>query len=330
MKAIVCSAFGAPETLVLTNQPDPVLGPTEVMVQIAVSSVNFADVLMVAGRYQVKPPLPFVPGLEFVGRVTAIGIDVTRWRVGDRVMGAPAFGAFAEAIAVDQDRVFAVPDDMSDDVAAGFTIAYGTAGYALLSRADLRAGETVLITGAGGGVGLAAIDIAKRVGARVIAAIGSPGKESAVRDQGADDVVDYSQPDWGATLKKLTGGNGVNVVLDNVGGTVFDQALRGTARMARVLVVGFAGGSIPRIAAEYLLVKNIAVHGVGFGGAIASSPELARTVLERLMQLHKARPFTGHAVAAYALADVPLALNALSERRAVGKQIIRIATTDFS
>lgn len=325
MKAILCKAFGAPETLVVEDQPDPVAKPDEVVVRITASSVNFADVLMVAGQYQVKPPLPFVPGLEFVGHVVATGDAVTRWRAGDRVMGAPAFGAFAEAIAVGQDRVFAVPDDMSDEVAAGFTVAYGTAGYALLSRAELQAGETVLVTGAGGGVGLAAIDIAKRVGAKVIAAIGSPGKEAAVRAQGADEVVDYSQPDWGATLKKLTAGVGVNVVLDNVGGAVFDLAMRGTARMARVLVVGFASGSIPRIAAEYLLVKNIVVHGVGFGGAIASSPELARSALGRLLELHRVRPFTGHAITEYSLADTPRALVALSERRAVGKQIIRVS-----
>ncbi|HSV58307.1 MAG TPA: NADPH:quinone oxidoreductase family protein [Variovorax sp.] len=325
MKAMVCTAFGAPQALRLADIEMPAPAADEVLVRISASSVNFADLLMVAGQYQVKPPLPFVPGLEFVGEVTAIGAAVTRWRIGDRVMGAPAWGAFAEAVAVGQDRIFAVPDGMSDAVAAGFTIAYGTAAYALLVRGSLQAGDTLLVTGAGGGVGMAAIAIARRIGARVIAAIGSPAKAQAVREQGADEVVDSSQSDWGAALKRLTGGTGVDMLLDNVGGEVFNQALRGTARMGRVLVVGFAGGSMPRIPSEYLLVKNLTVHGVGFGGAIASSPEMARDTLERLASLHRQRPFEAHVATTFALAEVPQALALLGSRQAIGKLLIRVA-----
>lgn len=324
MRAIVCEAYGPPGRLLLKEVEAPRPGPGEVLVQVNASGANFADVLMVAGSYQVRPPLPFVPGLEFAGTVLEAGSG-SLFRPGERVMGAPAWGAFAEQIAVPESRVFAVPEGMGDETAAGFVVAYGTAGHALQARAALAASDTLLVTGAAWGVGLAAIHIARRLGARVIAAVGSPAKAQAALEEGADTAVDTSGAAWSAELKRLTGGRGVDVLLDTVGGEVFAQALRATAPLARVLVVGFASGEIPRIPAEYLLVKNITVHGIGFGGAMASMPALARSTLEALAQLHAVQPFAARCGARYALKDTAAALQAIAARSAVGKQLIRVA-----
>lgn len=324
MRAIVCERFGPPQALQLRDIEDPRPGPGEVLVQVSASCANFADLLMVQGRYQVRPPLPFVPGLEFAGTVLQAGSGRSSFRPGDRVMGAPAWGAFAERIAVPESRVFAIPPGMSDETAAGFVVAHGTAGHALQARAALDPADTLLVTGAAGGVGLAAIQVGRRLGARVIAAVSSPQKAQAALEEGAHTALDTSGAGWQAELKDLTGGRGVDVLLDTVGGEVFDQALRATAPMARVLVVGFASGGMPRIPAEYLLVKNLTVHGIGFGGAMASMPALARATMQALGRLHAQQPFVARSGATYALADAAQALLAIGERRAVGKQVIRV------
>jgi NADPH2:quinone reductase len=322
MRAAMAPSYGPPEIISVEERPTPVAGQGEVVAKVAAAGVNYADVLMVAGKYQVKPPPPFTPGLEFSGTIVEVGPGVDRWRIGDRVMGAPnAGGCFADYVQLSAGQVFAAPAGLSFELAAGFLIGHGTAGFAL-QRGQLKAGETVLITGAGGGVGIAAVGIAKRMGARVIAAAGSAEKLSAATAQGADETIDYRTQDLRAELKALTGGRGADVVLDTVGGEVFDAALKGLARWGRMLAVGFAGGTIPRVPAEYLLIKNISVLGVGFGGVIIEDPALAQSVIDQVLALHEAEPFKAEIAGRYSLEESPLALRRLLDRAVIGKLII--------
>ncbi len=323
MRAATVHSFGPPENITVEERPSPIAGRGEVVVQVHAAGVNYADLLMVAGRYQVKPRLPFVPGLEFCGVVTAVGEAVERWRPGDRVMGAPIRGGcFAEQVAVPAEQIFRAPEALPLELAAQFVVAYGTAGFAF-QRAQLRAGETVLVGGAGGGVGIAAIAIARRLGVRVIAAAGSPAKLAAARAHGADATVNYRSQELRSVVSELTGGKGADVVLDLVGGSFFDDSLRCAARRGRILVVGFASGTIPRIPAEHLLLKNIAVLGIGFGGILLSEPAAAHRVVEDLLALHAAEPFTPEVGGLFALAEAPKALRALEDRAVIGKQLIR-------
>jgi NADPH2:quinone reductase len=325
VKAIVCRSFDGPAALELTDIPEPQPAEGEVVVEVSAAALNFADALMVRGGYQLRPPLPFIPGIELAGRVVALGEGATRWKVGDRVMGSPAFGAYAQRIAMAQDRLFAVPDDMPDELACGFTVAYGTAGFALLDRGALTDRDTVLVTGATGNVGRAALAIVKRIGARSIAAVGSEARGHVALECGADDFVDYSAESWVDAVKAKSGGRGVSVILDNVGGVVFDRALRATAPEARVLVIGFASGTIPRIPAEYLMIKNIVVHGIGFGAMIANAPQRAKSTLDRLMALHAAHPFAPPAPRAVGFSGLPQALADMLDHKAAGQVVVRPA-----
>ncbi|MBI5439864.1 MAG: NADPH:quinone oxidoreductase family protein [Deltaproteobacteria bacterium] len=322
MRAVLCRSFGPPEALSVEEVPVPRPGPGEVLVRVDAAGVNFADVLMVAGQYQARPPFPFVPGLEFAGTVVEAAPDVTEWRAGDHVMGAPPFGAFAEYIAVGSDRLFPVPAGMPAPAACGFVIAYGTACFALKHRAGLRPGETLLVTGAGGGVGIAAVDVGKRLGARVLAAAGSPEKLAAAEAHGADEGVDCGTQDLRSRVRELTGGRGFDVLLDTVGGDLFDASLRSTAHFARLLVVGFAGGRIPQVPADYLLLKNLSVLGVGFGAIVAMSPASARSVIAELEAMHSARPFRPELAGEYPLENAGMALSHLAERKVTGKLAI--------
>lgn len=322
MRAALVRELGPPEVISIEQRPAPVPGPHEVLARVLAAGVNFADLLMVAGRYQVKPSLPFVPGLEFCGIVSEVGTQVTRWRPGDRILGAPlTAGCFAEQVVAQADQIFRAPQDLPDELAAQFLIAHGTAAFAF-ERARLASGETLLVTGAGGGVGLAAVAVAARLGARVIAAAGSPEKLAAARAAGASELIDYSSEPLGSALKRLSGGRGAHVVLDTLGGALFDESLHGTARRGRVLVVGFASGAIPRIAAEYLLVKNLTVIGIGFGGMLATDPAGVERVLEGLFALHAKQPFVAAVAGRYPLEQTAVALRRLAERAVVGKQLI--------
>jgi NADPH:quinone reductase len=325
MLASVCSQFGAPDTLVVEEvaAPEPAAG--EVLVKIAAAGVNYADLLMVAGRYQVKPPFPFIPGLEFSGTIAAMGTGVLNWRVGDRVMGAPAMGGcFAEYICMPADRLFAVPPEteMSLELAAGLLIGHGTAAFSLMQRAQLKAGETVLITGAGGGVGIAAVDIARRQGAYVIAAAGSTEKLNAALAHGADAVVNYSTEKLRERIDALTQKRGVDLVMDMLGGAIFEDALRCTARWGRLVVVGFASGDIPRVRAEYLLIKNLSVLGSGFGAALVGGLSTAQTTIAHLVAMNQTAPFQLQMADRMSLKDVPAALSRLSNRQVTGKLLV--------
>lgn len=322
MRAAVVRAFGAPESLTVEEQPAPAPRPGEVVAEVLAAGVNYADLLMVAGRYQVKPPLPFVPGLEFCGIVTSAGAGVERWRPGDRVMGAPlAGGCFAERVAASAQHVFPAPESLPTELAAQFVVAYGTACFAL-KRARLSPGETVLVSGAGGGVGVAAVGVASRMGARVIAAASSADKLRVAVAHGADATVSSTAETLRPAIADLTGGRGVDVVLDTTGGRFFDESLHCLARGGRMLVVGFASGTLPRVPAEYLLLKNLSVIGVGFGGVLAAEPAAVEATLEEALALHAARPFTAEIAGRFTLEEIPRALRRLADREVVGKQLV--------
>jgi NADPH:quinone reductase len=322
VRAALVHQFGPPQNVAVGERPAPTPGAGEVVVEVQAAGVNYADLLMVAGRYQVKPPLPCVPGLEFCGVISAVGLGIDEWRAGDRVMGAPINGGcFAEQVVVPANQIFSAPQSLATELAAQFIVAYGTAGFAF-ERGQLRPRETVLVGGAGGGVGIAAVGIARRLGARVIAAAGSQEKLRAAVAHGAHATIDYSSEDLRETVRTLTDGRGADVVLDTVGGQFFEAALRSTARRGRILVVGFASGAIPRIPAEYLLLKNLSVIGIGFGGILLAEPDAVRRVIDELLALHAAEPFTPEVAGRFALEEVPAALQRLADRAVIGKQLI--------
>lgn len=245
MRAVRCNRFGPPSALAIEELPPLEAGPGEVVVQVRAAGINYPDVLIIEDRYQIKPPLPFTPGGEFAGVIARVGAGVGRFAVGQAVIGFTGWGGFAQEIAVQADRLFALPEGIPFEVAGSLLMTYGTAWHALKDRAALRAGETVLVLGAAGGIGTATVELAGALGARVLAAASSPEKRAACREHGADEVIDYEREDLRQRIKALTGGQGVDVVCDPVGGRFSEPALRSTAWRGRFLVVGFAGGAIP-------------------------------------------------------------------------------------
>ena len=323
MRAIVCHAIGPTPKLTVEEIVTPVHKDDEVLVRIRAASVNFADRLMIAGKYYVTPELPFITGLEFAGVIEAVGREVSGWQPGDRVMGAPtAGGCFAEYIAIAADQLLPVPPGMSWSEAASFIITYGTAYYALHDRGKLQGTDTLLITGAGGGVGLAAVDLSTRIGARVIAAAGSSEKLSVAESHGAAGRIDYSKEDLRERILALSGGRGYDVLLDNVGGEVFTAALRGSAPGARLLLVGFASGVIPEISAGYVLMKNLSLYGVGFGGVYAASAAIRQSVYQGLLAIHRERPLHPEIDREFSLEEGIAALDYQAARKAMGKVVI--------
>ena len=282
MRAVVCRAWGPPEALAVEDVPAPAAGAGEVLVRVRACGVNFADALIVQGKYQEKPPLPFTPGLEVAGEVAAAGEGVAGLVPGRRVVSLCAIGGYAEAVAAPAAVTVPIPDAMSWETAAGFTVAYGTAHVALAHRAGLREGETLLVHGAGGGVGLAAVEVGKAMGATVIATAGSEDKRALAGAHGADHVIDYRTGGFKDTVKALTGGRGADVVFDPVGGEVFAQSMRCIAWEGRLLVIGFAAGDIPAVPAGLVLVKNVSVVGVFWGAYRMHEPAVVTGSLQRL------------------------------------------------
>jgi NADPH2:quinone reductase len=262
LKAVLCEAFGPAENLALAEVASPELKPGHVIVDIQSCALNFPDVLMVEGKYQSLPPFPFTPGGEFAGTVSQVAPDVSQWQVGDGVFAACGHGAMAEQISVAASALRAKPQGMSFAKASGISTTYGTSYYALKQRADLQPGETLLVLGAAGGVGLAAVELGKAMGARVIAAASSPEKLEVARQAGADDLIDYSDGELKEKVKALTEGRGADVIYDPVGGPLFDQCMRCINWNGRVLVVGFVGGDIPKVPTNLVLLKNCQVVGV--------------------------------------------------------------------
>ena len=320
MRAILCNAHGGPENLTLGDVPDPSPKPGEVVIRLAAAGVNFADLLMISGNYYLRPPLPFVAGLEGAGTISAVGEGVTDWKIGDKVFVSRP-GCFADYIAVKAERVLPIPTGFGMVQAAGLIIAWGTALYALKYRGKVQPGETVFISGAAGGVGTAAIEIAKRLGAVVIAGAGSPEKLETCAVHGADHLVNYRTEDIRERVKSLTGGKGFDLFVDCVGDDVFDAALKASTQRARILIVGFAGGRAPQIPANYLLAKNLTVLPVAFGADFADFPDLAREVIADLGALHAKEPFHPQ-ITEYPLAEAPKALQKLANRDVRGKLVV--------
>jgi len=322
MRALVCKAHGLPETLVVEEWPDPVPGPDEVVVRIEAAGVNFPDALIIQDKYQVKPPLPFIPGAEMAGIVTAVGADVTRLKPGDAVCGVVGTGAFAQSIAADADKLIALPTGAPLDVASAFILAYGTSHHALQDRAGLASGETLLVLGAAGGVGLAAVEIGKALGARVIACASSREKLEVCVRHGADDTIDYATEDLRERIKALTGSKGPDVIYDPVGGSFADPALRSIAWRGRYLVVGFANGEIPKIPLNLPLLKGASLVGVFWGGFARNEPDHAAAALAELFGWLDEGKLHPEISARYPLADAPRALRAMLDRKVTGKIVV--------
>lgn len=324
MRALTCNEYGPPESLRIEEQPDPVAADGEVLVDVAAAGINFPDVLAIAGKYQVKTPTPFVPGNEAAGTVVALGAGVTRFSVDDKVVFNSKGGAFAERCVADQNTTMLMPSGLNFEQAAGFTVTYGTSYHALRQSADLQPGETVLVLGAAGGVGITAVEIAKAMGARVIAAASSDEKLAFAKEAGADEVINYSTQDLKETVKEMTGGDGANVVYDPVGGDLADQAFRATAWHGRYLVIGFASGDIPRFSANIALLKEASIVGVWWGTWAAKNPRLQMQNMHELTALIQDGVLKPRVTESHRLEDFAQAFAAITERRARGKVILRM------
>lgn len=322
MKAVLCKAYGPPESLVVEDVSAPTPGQGQVVIQVAASGVNFPDTLIIEGKYQFKPPLPFSPGSEVAGTVAALGKGVSGVRVGDRVMAVPGWGGFAEEVAVDAEQLVPIPDSMDFPTAAAFALTYGTAHYALTDRGRLQPGQTLLVLGAAGGVGLAAVEVGAALGARVIAAASSDEKLALCRAHGASEGINYSAEDLRERIRALTGGEGVDVVLDPVGGSYAEPAIRGLAWDGHYLVIGFTAGEIPRIPLNLPLLKSSSIIGVFWGAFTARDPRRSREYLQELLRWFEAGKIRPYVSATYPFERAADALNALLARRATGKLVL--------
>jgi NADPH:quinone reductase len=322
MRAVICNALGPPETLVLEDRPSPVPGEGEVRVVVEAAGVNFPDVLVVEGKYQHKPALPFSPGSEITGIVDAVGDGVTSFKPGDAVLGVIGVGGFAEQAVARATHLLHRPASMDPVTAAGFAMTYGTSMHALKQRAELRPGETLLVLGAGGGVGLTAVEIGVAMGARVIAAASSAEKLEIARAAGASDLIDYTHSPLRERLKDLVGPTGVDVVYDPVGGELFEQALRSTAWGGRVLVIGFASGVIPKAPVNLALLRGCSIVGVSLGGFRSRHPETNAANFAQLFAWHEEGKLRPHVSLTLPLSRAAEALRMLASRRAVGKIVL--------
>jgi NADPH2:quinone reductase len=323
MKAILCTRPGGPDDLVLADLPVPVAGAGEAVVAIKAVGLNFYDTLIIAGKYQTKPPLPFSPGGEFAGVVDSVGDGVTDFAAGDRVLGYTTFGAARQYAAMPAARLVKLTVDLDLERAAGLNITYGTTYHALKDRARLAPGETLAVLGASGGVGLAAVELGKQMGARVIACASSDDKLVFARAHGADEVVNYAKEDLKDALKRLGGEHGIDVIYDPVGGPYSEAALRAIAWEGRHLVVGFASGEIPKLPLNLTLLKGCSVLGVYWGAWVRQNPMQYRASLDQLAGWCAQGKLSCHIHAVYPLAEMAQALRALTERKAMGKVIVR-------
>lgn len=321
MRAVVCKEFAPIDQLVLEERPDPEPGPGQVAVAVRAAGVNYVDGLFVQGRYQIKPPLPFTPGGEVAGDVVAVGEGVDDPAVGDRVLAMPWLGGFASHVVLPARSVVPIPGDLGYGQAAGLVQSYGTMLFSLTRRTHLAEGEWVLVLGAGGGIGLAAIDVARHLGARVIAAASTAEKLDAAKAAGAEATIDYEREDLKARARELSDG-GVDVVVDPVGDKHAEPALRALRWMGRYLVIGFAGGDIPSLPANQVLLNNRTVVGVDWGAWTGRDPEGNRDLLAELMQLAGAGALSPVRPTEYPLDEVAAALTDLQERRIGGKVVL--------
>jgi len=323
MQALMCEEHGPPESLKLRNVPIPSPREGEIQIRVHAAGLNFPDSLIIQDKYQFKPDLPFTPGGEFAGIVTAVGPGVDRFRIGDRVAALANWGGFAEYGVAEANRTTLVPDLMDLETASIFAFAYGTSHYAFKQRAALQAGETVLVLGASGGVGLAAVEVAKAMGARVIAGASSDEKLAIANDHGADELVNYTAQDLKSTVKQLAGKGGVDVIYDPVGGLLADAAFRTIAWEGRYLVIGFAAGGIPAVPFNLPLVKGASIVGVFWGDFVSRAPNTHHANMNELYALHADGKLEPHISARHDLADGAKAIRSIMERKVTGKVVIR-------
>ena len=325
MRAVLCRALGDISKLGVEEVPSPPLGAGQVRIAVKAAGVNFPDILMVEGKYQVKPELPFIPGLEVAGTVLECAAGVGHVKPGDRVLAFLRFGGgFAGEAVVPGAIVTPIPDTMDFVTAAAFPVAYGTAHFALDYRGRLQAGETLLVLGAAGGVGLAAIEVGRLMGARVIAAAGGAEKLAICRAHGADEVIDYRAENLRDRVRELTGGKGADVVFDPVGGAAFEASVRAIGWEGRILVVGFASGDIPKVATNLVLVKNFSVVGVVFGEQSHRFPDSSRERLTGLLGHYAKGAFKPHVWRSYPIEQAAAALAEMANRRVTGKMVLTV------
>lgn len=324
MKAVLCTHFGPPQALKIAEIDAPRAAAGEALVRVKAVALNFFDTLLVAGKYQHKPPFPFSPGAEFAGLVESVGAGVSEFAPGDRVIGYSGWGAAREIVAVSAQRLVKIPDRLEFERAAGLTVTYGTTLYALRVRAELEPEESLVVLGASGGTGLAAIELGKIMGARVIACASSDDKLAFARAHGADEVVNYDREDLRAALKKLGGERGVDVVYDPVGGRYAEPALRSLGWLGRYLVVGFAAGDIPKIPLNLALLKSCDIRGVSWGAWTSREPAAQRALMSEILSWTAAGKLSAHVQAAYPLTDIAAALEVLAARQAMGKIVLRV------
>ena len=322
MRAVVCKAWGPPESLVIEDRPPLEAGPGKVVVSVKAASVKFADTLIIQNKYQTQPELPFIPGSEVTGIVKAIGEGVEGWKVGDRVSAQTTYGGYAEEVIAEPDRLAAIPDSMDFASATGLSSTYGTSYYALVDRGQLRAGETLLVLGAAGGAGLAAVEIGKVLGARVIAWASSEDKLAVCREHGADETINYTSEDMRARVKAITKGNGVDVIYDPVGGAFSELALRDMAWGGRHLVIGFTAGDIPKIPLNLPLIKGCSIVGVWIGAFARRDPARHRAHAAEIWKWVAEGRLRPHVSGRYPLERAADALNALMERKVAGKIVL--------
>lgn len=325
MKAVLCKAFSPAENLVVEDLDSPQIKKGEVLLDVHAAGVNFPDTLIIEGKYQFKPPFPFSPGGEAAGVVAAVGEKIAHLKVGDRVMALTGWGSFAEQVAVSGQNVLPIPAEMDFTTAAAFSMTYGTSMHALKQRANLQPGETLLVLGASGGVGLAAVEIGKAMGARVIAAASTNEKLEIARKAGADELINYSEASLRERLKELTDGQGVDVIYDPVGGKLFEEAFRSIAWNGRMLVVGFAaGGEIPALPANLPLLKGAALIGVFWGAFAQRQPQDNAANFKQLFAWYaegKLKPLVSQT---FALEQAAEAIDTLGQRKAVGKLVVKV------
>lgn len=324
MQAVICRSFDGPEALEIGQFADPVPGPGEILVEVHAAAVSFMDALMVSGRYQMRPDTPFVTGSDAVGVVAGLGPGVTRFRPGDRVACTRYVGAHGELMAVDEWSAVRIPDGVPFEQAATLLYAYGTAYYALVERARLRPGESLFVTGAAGGVGLAAVDLARHLGARVIAGVGSDDKAELMRDYGASETVNYGTESLKDRIKAITHGKGVDVCLEILGGEVFEQMTRLMAWGGRLMPIGFASGTIPSVPMNLPLLKNYSIVGVFYGASMKHDPRGTVAMFETIMRLVADGELRPRVQRVMPLGKVREAMRAIADRSVQGRIVLRL------
>jgi NADPH2:quinone reductase len=325
MKALLCKEYGPAESLVIEEVPAPALSAGEVRIGVRAAGVNYPDNLMIAGKYQVQPPLPFSPGFELAGEILEVSDGVTHLQPGQRVAATTMGGAMAEEICIPATNVVPIPDVLDFDSAAGFLITYGTSYHALRQRAQLLPGEKLLVLGAGGGVGLTAVEIGHLMGAEVIAAASSAEKLQLAGERGATHLINYAETGLREQVRELTAGQGVDAIYDPVGGELFDDCLRSANWGGRILIIGFASGTIPTIPANIPLLKGISIVGVFWGTFARREPEANLQNLRELLSWYEQGKLKPCISQTYSLEDAPLAMKALLERRASGKLVVALS-----